>query len=704
MCSQILLIMTVSLALGGCVHKSSQDAPQPDKVPHHLTKFDNLRIDNYFWLKDRGNPKVIAHLEAENSLTERTLAPVKVLEETLFQEMKRRTKEDDASVPVKKGPFEYWVKHVPGGQYPVFLRRLRSAPTSGEQVLIDGNERAKGHDFFQSTSPIISPNQEIMAFGIDTKGRRFFDFEFKNLVTGKILPLRIQNITANLVWAADNETVFYAEQNPKTLRSEKIYRLNIKSGEKKLVYFEQDETFGVFLYQSVSKKFIYIASNSTLTTEIRYLEAKYPERPFQIFLDREREHEYEVQDGRDRFYVVSNWKAKNFRVFELMRPSSDRSTWKEIIPHRADTLITNLTVFKNYLVVSEKTNGLDQIRIYDRKTLVSSLIPFTDQSYTVGVHSAAEFESELVRYDYESMRIPETTFDFDMKKLTSQRLKTREVPTYNQELYRTERIWVQGRDGTKIPVSLLMRKDVSANGKNPLFIYGYGAYGASSDPLFSQTIMSLVDRGFVYAIAHVRGGSELGRSWYDDGRGLHKKNSFNDFIDCTEALISLKYADPRRIYAYGASAGGLLMGAVMNQRPDLYRGIVAAVPFVDVITTMLDESIPLTTSEYDEWGNPNEKTYYEYILSYSPYDNVAKKSYPHLFVTTGLHDSQVQYWEPAKWVAKLRELKTDSNLILLKTNMSAGHGGASGRYNSLKERATDFAFVLLLDGVYHGAY
>jgi oligopeptidase B len=698
-------LFVIALSLAGCMHKFPQDAPGPEKIPHHLTKFNDLRVDNYFWLKDRENPKTISYLEAENIYTEKVLAPVKDLEKILFQEMKTRTKEDDSSVPVKKGPFEYWVKYIPGGQYPIYLRRLRSeangldaTPTS-DQILLDGNARAMGHDFFQSTSPIMSPNHEIMALGFDTKGRRFFDFEFKNLVTGKVLPVKIENVTANLVWAADNETVFFTEQNPETLRAEKIYRLNIKSGKKDLVYFEKDDTFGVSLYQSVSRRFIYISVTSTLTTEIYYLEAKHPERQFQLFLAREREHEYEVQDGVDSFYIVSNWQAKNFRVFQIAQPTSDKSKWKEIIPHRADTLITNLTVFKNHLVVSEKSQGLDQIQIYDRKTLASTLIPFSDQSYTVGVHSAAEYDSQFVRYDYESMRIPETTFDFDMKTLTSKWLKTREVPTYNQELYKTERIWIQGRDGTKIPISLLMNKNLTTNGKNPLFIYGYGAYGVPSDPMFSQTIMSLVDRGFVYAIAHVRGGSELGRKWYDDGRVLNKKNSFDDFIDCTEALVKLKYADPHRVYAYGGSAGGLLMGGVMNQRPDLYRGIVAAVPFVDVMTTMLDDSIPLTTSEYDEWGNPNDKKYYDYIRGYSPYDNVTKKDYPNLLVTTGLHDSQVQYWEPAKWVAKLRELKTDSNVILLKTNMSAGHGGASGRYDSLKERATDFAFVLLIDNM-----
>lgn len=690
-------ILMALLAIGecSCVSKMATEYPTAEKIPHRLEKQGDVRIDNYFWMKERENPKLLQHLTDENNFTESKLAPVKALEEQLFQEMKKRTKEDESTYPIQKGAYRYWAKFIPGGQYPVYLRQ--KGPKAPPETLIDGNAMAKGHEYFQSTAPIMSPNQELMAVGIDTQGRRFFNFEFTNLTSRKKLPVKVEKVSSNLVWAADNKTVFYTAQNPDTLRAENIYRLNIENGEKTLVYHEKDETFNAYLYQSISKKHTFISASSTLTSEILYIESLHPEKPFDIFLQREREHEYDVIDGGDRFYIVSNWQAKNFRVFETPYNQTNKSNWKEIIPHRDDTLITGLIAFKKNLVLSEKSKGLDQIRIYDRSSLASSLIPFLDQSYTASVHSNVNFDSHLVRYDYESMRLPQSTFDFDMNTKTSKLLKTREVPNYNPELYRTERLWVTARDGTKVPVSLLMKKDFVPSAQNPLLVYGYGSYGASSDPYFSQTIMSLIDRGFVYAIAHIRGGSELGRTWYDDGRVLNKKNTFFDFIDVTDSLIKQKYADPKRVYAYGGSAGGLLMGVIINERPELYHGVVAAVPFVDIITTMLDESIPLTTGEYDEWGNPNEKKYYDYIKSYSPYDNVKKHDYPNLLVTTGLHDSQVQYWEPAKWVAKIREMKTNPSLVLLKTNMSAGHGGASGRYDSLKERATDFAFMLMLD-------
>lgn len=711
--------------LGACVQKGSVnldkfefpkvDFPKAMKRPHLLTLHGDDRIDNYFWMKDRENPEVIAYLEAENKATERVLAPVKTLEEKLFQEMKKRTREDESSVPVKKENYEYWTQFVPGGQYPIFFRRRLDHLSQGNtkahsteaEVIFDGNLRAQGLDFFQTTSPIMSPKQDIMAIGIDSQGRRFFDFEFKNLVTSNLLKFKLKKITANLIWAADNKTVFYVQQDPNTLRADRVYRANVLTGKIELVYTEKDPTFDVHISHSVSKKFIYLHSSSTLSSEVRFIDASAPMGEFHLFLAREKDHEYDVEDGVDRFYIISNWQAPNFRVFELPIPQTsqlkkklgpfNKDSWREIIPHRTDTLITGLTVFKNHLVVSEKSMGLDQIHVFSRQSLSNYLIPFSDQSYSAEVHSATEYASEKVRYDFESLRLPASTFDYDLNSRESILLKTKDVPTYNPELYKTERVWIQTKDGEKVPVSLLMKRNFKPEGKNPLLIYGYGAYGLSSDANFNQSIVSLIDRGFVYAIAHIRGGSELGRRWYDQGRVLKKKNSFDDFIACTERLLKLNYADSRRVYAMGGSAGGLLMGAVMNQRPDLYRGIVAAVPFVDVVTTMLDDSIPLTTSEYDEWGNPNEKTYYYYIRSYSPYDNVGAKTYPHLLVTTGLHDSQVQYWEPAKWVAKLRDQKSNNNLILLKTNMGAGHGGPSGRYERLKEEALEFSFLLMID-------
>ncbi len=670
--------------------------PQAEKQEHKLIKHNHERIDPYFWLKERENPKVISYLNSENVYTNSVLAPYDSLKNRLFEEMKSRMIEDESSYPIKRDGYFYYSRYIPGEQYPIFARKKKSL-NADEEILIDVNKDATGTKFYQSSGPLVSPNQEMMAFAFDNVGRRFYTIKVKNLKTGQILPFQIDNVQANVIWASDNRTFFYTQQDPETLRSDRVFRFNIETLKKEQIYFEKDPTYDVSLYNSVARQYVFIFSSSTLSSEVQYLKANNPQGAFRVFLPREKDHEYSVVDGGDRFFIKTNWKAKNYKLVESPLNKTDKKYWKDIIPHRKDVYFESVDVFDKFLVAEEKKAGLVQIRVLSRDTLKSFSIPFKDDTYSAAVTGNAEYQTQVVRYEYESPRQPENTIDFNMETQDSEVKKIREIPHFNPELYKTERIWVTARDGKKIPVSLLMKKEMQADATSALLIHAYGSYGSSMTPWFSANIFSLIDRGFVYALAHVRGGAELGRNWYDDGRVLNKKNTFNDFIDCTEFLIKDKYADPKRVYAMGGSAGGLLMGAIANMRPDLYQGIVAQVPFVDILTTMLDDTIPLTTAEYDEWGNPNEKKYYDYILSYSPYDNIEKKSYPNIFTTTGLHDSQVQYWEPAKWIAKLRENKTNSNLALLKIEMEAGHGGPSGRYKRLLEIAEEFTFILMLD-------
>lgn len=679
------------------MHKTPQDYPRPEKKSFKLEKHGDVRVDEYYWLRERENPKVIDYLKAENDYTERVMAPVEKLRETLFEEMKSRVKEDDQSAPIRFRGFDYFHRMVAGQQYPIFLRKAVAAGAK-EETLIDVNELNKGHDFTECSGPMISPNQRIMVYGCDFVGRRFYDLHAKDLQTGKDLGVDLKNVRPNVAWAADNRHFFYTRQDPKTLRTHQVWLYDLQTKANKLVYEEKDETFSVFVSDSMAENYIFIGSYSTLTSEVRYLDAKNPTGAFKIFQPREREHEYQVYDGGDRFYIRTNWNAKDFRLMEASYGVTDKKFWKEIVPHRLGSTIEEVEVFKDWIAYKEKTQGLDHLFVRDRKTGATREVPFQDQNYMIELTGNVDFSAPAVRYSYESQRQPETIFDFGFASGTSVAVKTREVPNYDPAKYRTERIWITARDGKKIPVSLVMQKDFKPDGKRPILVYGYGSYGFSMSPWFSSSVFSLVDRGWVYAMTHIRGGMELGRDHYDDGRTMHKMNTFTDFIDTTEALVKQGYGDKNRVYAQGGSAGGLLMGAVINMRPDLYNGVLAAVPFVDVVTTMLDDSIPLTTSEYDEWGNPNEAKAYAYIKQYSPYDNVKAHAYPNMLVTTGLHDSQVQYWEPAKWVAKIRDVKTNDSVILLKTEMNAGHGGASGRYEALKEKAVEWAFLLMIDG------
>lgn len=668
-------------------------APVAAKKETRLEKHGHVRLDNYFWLKNREDKEVISYLEKENAYTDSILKPQEKLQNQIFNELKSRVIEDESSVPIRRAGFEYYAKYVPGQQYPIYLRK--SVSDNQETVLIDVNKEAVGESYYESSGPIMSYDHNLMAFAFDNQGRRFYTIQVKDLRTQEVLPFKIENVKSNVIWSKDNRYFFYTSQDPKTLRTYQVFRYDIKEKKSTLVLEEKEEAYEVFLYQNLAKNFIFAISNSTLTTEIKYLKADQPLNEFKTFLKRESGHEYEVYDGSDRFFIRSNWKAPNFRLFEASMDHTAKKAWKEVIPHKADVYLEDTTIFKDYIVVSQKFEGLDQLLVYDRATKAQYHIPFTDKAYTADADAQSDYDSPMFRYVFESMRQPEQTFDYNLKTKENALKKERIIPNFDPTKYKTDRIWITARDGRKVPVSLLMKIDHRDDGSAPALTYGYGSYGMALTPFFAQSVFSLVDRGFVYAILHIRGGSELGRHWYDEGRTLSKMNTFTDYVDATEDLIKRIIIGKDKVFAMGGSAGGLLMGAVMNLRPDLYKGIVAQVPFVDVVTTMLDDSIPLTTGEYDEWGNPNEKKFYDYILTYSPYDNVKKTNYPHLLVTTGLHDSQVQYWEPAKWVARLRENNTSSSKILLKTDMESGHGGSSGRYEKLKEKAIEYTFILM---------
>ena len=671
----------------------------PERKPARLELHGDVRIDNYFWLKERDNPDVIAYLDAENAYTEKMMAPMQGMQEILFDEIKSRIKEDDESAPYKRGDYFYYYRYVEGSEYPIYARKKGSLDAD-EEIMLDVNQLAGDADYFSVRGFKVSPDDRIAAYGVDTRGRRFYDLHFLDLETGEALPDTIEDMTSNFQWANDSQTVLYAKQHPETLRSYRVFRHKLGSADDTLVYEEEDETNYLGVSKSLSGKFFYLFSSQTLSTEIRYLSADSPEDEPTVFLPREENHEYFVTDGGDRFYVISNDGAKNFRILEAPLDNTSKDAWTEIVAHRDDALIEGLAVFKDYFVVTIVENGIKQMEVIERTTGDTYRIDFGEDVYTAYADDNYEFDTPWFRYIYESMTTPESTYDFNMASKEHKLIKERAVlGGFDRDDYQTERLFATARDGTQVPVSIVYRKGMQKNGQNPLFQYGYGSYGSSMEPTFSANMLSLLDRGFIYAIAHIRGGSEMGREWYYDGRQLNKKNTFTDFIDVSKFLIDAGYTSPERLYARGGSAGGLLMGAVVNMAPELYKGISTRVPFVDVVTTMLDEDIPLTSGEWDEWGNPAEKKYYDYMKSYSPYDNVQAMAYPNILVTTALHDSQVQYWEPAKWVAKLRELKTDDNLLLLKTDMAAGHSGKTGRFQRIEDTALYFSFFLALEGI-----
>lgn len=681
-------------------------APVATIKPYTRIVHGDTVIDNYYWLNDyfkkgADSSAVIKYLEQENDYTAAMLKSTEPLQEKLFNEMKSRIKEKDESVPYLENGYYYYRRTEEGKQYYKICRK-KGGLDGKEEVLLDVDDMAKGMPYYAVSGFAVSPDNKFLAYGVDTVSRREYVIHIKNLETGELLTDRISNTTGSAVWAADNKTVFYTKIHPLTLLSEKIKRhtLGTSSELDVEVYHERDNTNYIEVSKSKNGRYIFIQSQGTLSTEVRYLSADEPTGVFRVFQARQKDVLYAVTALEDRFLVTTNADAQNFKVVSCPLDKTTKENWVEYIPHRPDVLIEGLDEFKNFLVISTRKNGLTNLTIRDLKTNKEHPLDFGEAAYNVYPSINAEYSSDIVRYGYTSLVTPLSTFDYNMYTKERVLLKQQEVlGGYNVEDYVTERSFAPAADGVLVPISLVYKKGTKKDGTAPLYLYAYGSYGASMDPTFSSTRLSLLDRGFIYAIAHIRGGEEMGRQWYEDGKLMKKKNTFTDFIECGRYLIKQKYTSKGHLYAEGGSAGGLLMGAVINMAPDLWNGVIAAVPFVDVVTTMLDETIPLTTNEYDEWGNPNNKDAYAYMKSYSPYENVEAKAYPNLLVTTGLHDSQVQYFEPAKWVARLRTAHTGNNVILLKTDMDFGHGGASGRFDYLKDQALEYAFILKLEGI-----
>jgi len=664
------------------------------KIKKELTIHNDTRIDNYYWLRDREDPKVIKYLENENEYSDAVMKDTKKLQTKLYDEIVNRIKQEDESVPYKFNGYYYYTRFEKGNEHPIYCRKKGSLE-SKEEILLNENEMAKGFSYFHIADFSVSPDNKIIAYSVDTLSRRKYTIKFINLETSKLLKDNIPNTSGNIVWANDNKTIFYNVKD-ESLRPYKtvkhILRTDVKND--KTVYEEKDNTFYHTVSKSKSQKYILFCSESTLFTEYHILDANTPNGKLKIIQPRQKDLECNVDHIGKYFYIRTNKDAKNFKIVKTEIEHLSQEYWVDVIPAREDILISDFEIFNNYLVVKEFKNALPFIKILDFVNDKKYTIDIKESAYTLWISTNSEGDSDILRYGYESMTTPSSIYDFNMVTKEKKLMKEEEVlGDFDKNNYQTERLFATARDCTKVPISIVYRKGLKKNGKAPLLIYGYGSYGNNMPAYFSTVRLSLLDRGFVYAIAHIRGGQEMGRKWYEDGKLLKKKNTFYDFIDCTKYLVKEKYASPEKVFAMGGSAGGLLMGAISNMAPDLYTGIIAQVPFVDVVTTMLDESIPLTTGEYDEWGNPNVKKYYDYMLSYSPYDNVEAKEYPNMLIATGLHDSQVQYWEPAKWVAKLRDLKTDDNLLLIHINMDFGHGGASGRFEVYKEYALEYAFI-----------
>ncbi|MFT4857792.1 MAG: oligopeptidase B [Algoriphagus sp.] len=675
--------------------------PIAKKIAEKLEIHDHERIDNYYWMNHRENPEVIDYLNQENQYLAQTLEATKDFQTSLFEEMKGRIKEDDQSVPFFKSGYFWYSRYEKGSEYPIYCRKKESL-SSPEEVILNVNLLAEGKNYYQVGGTSVSTNQKLLAFAADEVGRRIYKICFKDLESGEILEDQIPTVTGNFSWAADNLTIFYSKQDPETLRSYQIYshQLGTDSSKDQLIFEEKDEEFSCIIHKTKSERFLLIHSESTSSSEIWFLETENPKGDFRLIQERVSHLEYAADHYEDHFWIRTNHEAQNFKLIKTPIKNPGIENWEDVIGHRKESLLEDFDIFADFLVVQERTNGLVQIQIKPWDNSEAHYLAFDEETYTSWIGTNPEFNTSILRFGYNSLVLPASTYDYHMVLHTKTLLKQQEiVGGHESSAYQSSRIWAKAADNVMVPISLIYRIDTfNPDGSNPLLLYSYGSYGYSSEAYFSSTRLSLLDRGFVFAIAHIRGGEDLGRHWYEDGKMLRKRNTFSDFIACAEHLIAEKYTSPSHLYGMGGSAGGLLMGAVMNMKPELFNGMIAAVPFVDVVTTMLDESIPLTTGEFQEWGNPKIKEYYDYMLSYSPYDNVTAKDYPNLLVTSGLHDSQVQYWEPTKWVAKLRELKTDQNLLLLHTNMDAGHGGASGRFNALKELALEYTFLLYLEG------
>lgn len=698
----ILLFHLMALSIVSCNENPKTENMKPPVakiLPHELQIHGDRRIDHYYWLNQREDPEVIQYLEDENAYTKAMMAHTDSLQANLFREIVGRIKQTDMSVPYFENGYYYYSRYEEGKEYPVHCRKEGSLDNR-EEIMLDVNVLAEGYSFCQVGGMDVSEDNQMLAYSVDTVSRRIYTIYFKNLVTGEILSETIANTSGNLCWSGDQKALFFGRKD-ESLRPDRIFRHTLGNGGSpdEEVYHETDETFGTYVYKSKSRKYIIIGSESTLTDEYRILDASAPYGEFKVFQPRQRDIKYDIAHYKDRFYIRTNYKAKNFRLMECPENNTSMENWVEVIPHRDDVLLESFDVFRDFLAIQERKNGMKTLRIFNGSEL-DYYLDFDEQAYTVNLDNNPEFETSTVRYNYTSLTTPMSVYDYDVSTKQTRLMKRQEVlGGYDPEDYFTERLQAKAPDGAMIPVSLVYKKGMVRNGKNALLLYGYGSYGYSMDPYFSPVRLSLLDRGFIYAIAHVRGGEEMGRRWYEEGKLMNKMNTFTDFIACAEMLAAEGYTSPRHLYAMGGSAGGLLVGTVINLRPDLFNGVIAAVPFVDVVTTMLDESIPLTTGEYDEWGNPNDPAYYEYMLSYSPYDNVRPVTYPSMLVTTGLHDSQVQYWEPAKWVAKLRVVRKGDNPLYLWTNLEYGHGGASGRFERYKETALEYAFLLDLENI-----
>ncbi len=714
---KLILPVLIALIFTNCNDMNKQNKmnikkPVAEKITNELTAHGDVRIDNYYWMRlsdeqkkaatpDEQTQKALDYLNDENEYLDQMMGHTKDFQEHLFDEIIGRIKQNDESVPYFKNGYWYYTRFEKDQEYPIFCRKKESLENE-EQIMLNVNEMSRGYDFYNINALSISPDNKLLAYSEDTLSRRIYTIRFKNLETGEILQEKITNSQGAAAWANDNKTVFYTAKNEITLLTEKIKRhtLGTNESEDVVVYYEKDPAFYIGVNRSKSGKYIIITNGSTLVSDYHILNANDPDGKFEQFTPREKDMLYSIDHFKNKFYITTNWDAKNFRLMETPDNATSKENWKEVIAHRPDVLLEGIEVFNDFLVVEERKAGLSYLRFIDQKTREEHYLDFREPAYMAYISINPEFSSKWFRFGYSSLTTPNSIFDYNMKTKEKVLKKQQEVVGgHNPEDYRTERLYATARDGVKVPISIVYKKGYKKDSARPLLLYGYGSYGNIIDPSFNSVHLSLLDRGFAFAIAHIRGGQMLGRQWYEDGKLLKKKNSFYDFIDCAKYLIKEKYTGKSHIYAQGGSAGGLLMGAVINYEPTLFNGVIATVPFVDVVTTMSDPSIPLTTNEYDEWGNPANKKYYDYMKTYSPYDNVESKEYTNLLVTTGLFDSQVQYWEPAKWVANLRAYKTDKNLLLLHTNMDAGHGGASGRFKRYKEYALEYAFLFDLEGI-----
>ena len=706
----VLTAMLFMVMLFSCTTQTAIKAPVAEKIPHELF---NKRIDNYFWMRlsdeqknalqpDTQTAKVLDYLTKENEYSKTVLKSTEGLQKTLYNEITGRIKKDDESVPYFENGYYYYNKFTEKGEYPVYYRK-KGILTAPEEILLDVNKLAAGKNYCSVTGLSVNRDNKILAYGVDYLSRRRYTLNFIDIRTGSLISDKIENTTGQSVWAADNKTIFYVTKDNETLRSSKIFRhrLGTDAGKDDLVYDEKDETYSVSLSETKSRKYILINSTQTLASEIRYLDASKPDMQFKIFEPRAVNHEYKIDHIGNEFYIRTNSNgASNFKLMKTGEKKTGMANWTEVIPHRNDILFEDFELFDNWIVSAERIKGLINLIIINIKDGKRQSINFGEEAYTAGLNINPNPNTDLLRYSYSSLTTPNSVIDYNMVSGEKKVLKEDIIlGGFNKDNYESKRLWAKAGDGSMIPVSIVYKKGFVKDGKAPLLLYAYGSYGLSTDPGFRSTILSLLDRGFVYGLAHIRGGSEMGRSWYEAGKLLKKRNTFTDFNDCAQYLVNEKYTSSDKLFAMGGSAGGLLMGAILNMRPELYKGVIAAVPFVDVVTTMLDETIPLTTSEWDEWGDPRKPEYYNYMLSYSPYDQVKKMNYPNILVTTGYWDSQVQYWEPLKWVAKLRDMKTDKNKLVMDCNMAAGHGGASGRFERYRITALEYAFILDLAGI-----